>query len=203
VQNVPKASNVTFVFAAKDGFTITDVRIDGLHLLSEQELALGQYTFYNVMANHTIEVRTIAGQGGGGGGSGGDDPGGGGGSGGDGSDDVTPGKDYTVLWLILLAVLVASGLILFFVYWIRAGLYLTIMMGETVKDAKVTYRVEKDGKTTNDIKLSNKKGVSRIPAKVGSTVIITMVAKDGAVAAGMPLTIVMEARKEYREIILN
>ncbi|MCL2318199.1 MAG: hypothetical protein FWC44_04030, partial [Methanomassiliicoccaceae archaeon] len=82
-------------------------------------------------------------------------------------------------------------------------LFLTISMGVGVEGAKVTYMIEKDGKTTHDIATSNNKGMIRIPAKVGSMIVITMIAKDGAIAQDLPMKIVMEARKEYREIILK
>ena len=207
---VSKGNDRTFIFSAIAGFTISEVRIDGLHPLTKAEIDLGQYTFFNVMANHTIEVKTTSGYGGG---DPGDDPGGGGGSGGggggggSGGGGDTPGSDDVSVtkgspWWILL--LIAAGIfLLIIILWRRTGLILTITMGETVKGASITYRIEKDGKTTNDIKYSNSKGKSRIAAKKGSVVTITMTAKDGHVAVGLPLVVVMEHRRQYLEIVLG
>jgi len=103
-----------------------------------------------------------------------------------------------------IALLILAGLLLlFFLLWYRAGLHLTIVMGEPVKDASVTYMVEKEGNTTEDIRVSNKKGICRIPAKKGSTVTITMAEKYGITSAELPMVVVMEKRREIREIILK
>jgi len=50
-----------YVFAAKPGYIITEVWIDYLHNLSPAQIALGEYTFTDIMANHSITVKSIAG----------------------------------------------------------------------------------------------------------------------------------------------
>lgn len=202
VNIVHRGDNVTFKFTAKDGFTITEVRIDKLHLLTKAEIALGQYTFYDVMANHTIEVKTTSGYGGG-------DPdiedgtevGDGDEESTMGADDIRRGDGGFPWWILLL--LLAGIFILLFLLWIRGGLFLTVTMGEAVKDASITYRIEKGEDTKHDIKYSNSRGKSRIAAKKGSVVTITMTAKDGRIAEGLPLVVVMENRREYRDLIIR
>jgi len=51
----------TFVFVAKTGYVIVEVWIDGLRNLTPAEIDLGEFTFYDIMANHTISVKSIAG----------------------------------------------------------------------------------------------------------------------------------------------
>ena len=263
--SVKAGSNQTFFFSAKDGFTIVEVWIDGHIALSQAQIDLGWYTFTNVMADHTIEVKTVGGL----------------------KRDLTltievmEGEGYAeynlngagfvrytgvviftagssiavrafaadgyifdrweipavvtvsslsfndvraslylelyfavddtgkidtaglILWITALLLLLLTFLILFFLIWYRTGLYLTITMGEAVKGAAVTYRIERNGRITNDIKLSNSRGKLRIAAKKDSVVTISMAAKDGYIAIGMPLIVVMENRREYRDIILK
>jgi len=50
-----------YVFAAKPGFIITEVKIDYLHNLTPAQIALGEYTFKDIMANHSISVKSAAG----------------------------------------------------------------------------------------------------------------------------------------------
>jgi hypothetical protein len=59
---VSKGSNLTFGFSASQGYHVSAVAVDGVNLTKEQ-VALGQYTFRNVSANHTIEVKSAAGTG--------------------------------------------------------------------------------------------------------------------------------------------
>jgi len=261
---VPAGGSQTFLFSAKDGFRIASVTIDGHFTLSQAQIDSGSYTFANVMADHTIDVRTVAGsrtdltltivikEG-------------------DGYAEYNTGSGYvrytgpvsltegsnvsvraiagdgymfdrwetpsvsksqslsfsdvrasisldlyfavddsgkaddSWITLLLIALLLAAllFLILFFLLWYRRGLYLTIIMGEAVKGAAVTYRIERNGERTKDVKMTNSRGKCRIAAKKGSTVTITMVAKEGAVAEGLPLVVLMKSRKEYREIILK
>ncbi|MCL2333629.1 MAG: hypothetical protein FWC52_02425 [Candidatus Methanoplasma sp.] len=47
-----------FFFKAKDGYTITEVMIDGYISLTPAEIAGGTYTFTGVMADHKIEVKS-------------------------------------------------------------------------------------------------------------------------------------------------
>ncbi|MCL2317925.1 MAG: hypothetical protein FWC44_02560, partial [Methanomassiliicoccaceae archaeon] len=111
--------------------------------------------------------------------------------------------DNAVLLGILGLLIIASLFILLFLLWIRSGLFLTITKVEAVKDASVTYRIEYQGAVSNDIKLSNSRGKLRIAAKKRAIVTISMAAKDGSLGIGMPLVVVMENRREYREIILK
>jgi len=60
---VQRGSSQTFVFSALEGYKITEVRIDGSILLTQAEIDLGQYTFTDIRANHTIQVRSTAGPG--------------------------------------------------------------------------------------------------------------------------------------------
>ena len=52
---VPANTSKTFTFSANPGYVITAVIVDGDPLTSEQ-IALGHYTFYNVISNHKISV---------------------------------------------------------------------------------------------------------------------------------------------------
>jgi len=54
---VLKGSNQTFTFYATGSDPITMVSVDGV-LISQSEIALGSYTFINVTANHTIDVKS-------------------------------------------------------------------------------------------------------------------------------------------------
>jgi len=117
-------------------------------------------------------------------------------------DDSGLVVDGALLWIILLLI-IAALLFLIFMLWIRSGFFLTIMKGKAVEGASVTYRVEKDGKTVSDIKRTDSRGRLKIAAKRDSVVTISMAAKDGNIAIGLPLTIVMERRKEHREITLR
>ena len=258
---VPKGCDRTFVFAAKDGFSITDVRIDGLFSLSHEERVLGQYTFCDIMENHTIEVKTTIGSRAGitltidvmeGEGFAMYDIG-------SGSVvfsrtvDIQPGTSLTIraiaghgyvfdrwetpnietvptisvndiresahielyfkaykgpsddgaLWWIAALLIFAGILLLWFLLRISTGLFLKIKMGVAIEDASVTFKIEKKGKKTKDVKKTNKKGVCRIPAKKGSTVSITRAVKDGSEADGLPFVIKMEKWIEHRELNLK
>ena len=59
VITVQAGNNQSFVFAAKDGYRIVDVLIDGHYLLTQAQIDSGMYTFTNVMADHTISVKSI------------------------------------------------------------------------------------------------------------------------------------------------
>jgi|GEM_PF-5677934 len=61
VVKVEKGKDQIFIFAAKEGYMIAEVWIDGLHLLTPEEMDLGRYTFTNVLANHTITVKSVPG----------------------------------------------------------------------------------------------------------------------------------------------
>ncbi|MCL2333214.1 MAG: hypothetical protein FWC52_00255, partial [Candidatus Methanoplasma sp.] len=63
--------------------------------------------------------------------------------------------------------------------------------------------VEKDGKIENGIKNTGSGGKCKIPAKKKSTVTISTAAKDGSIAAGLPMTVVMESRREKLEILFK
>ena len=92
--SVAHGDNKTFTFSAKDGYHILAVYADGVEI-SPVELASGEYTFTNVIADHTIEVVSDV-NGGGGNGGGGSGTGGGysggGGNGGDGGDGGNGGN---------------------------------------------------------------------------------------------------------------
>ena len=100
----------TFKFSAKQGYRITAVYVDGAAITSA-ELRSGTYTFYNVLANHTIKVVSEA-RGGGGDGDGGEEENvgkdedgrvGGGDAGGDG--------EWAVLNLVCAIIAVFSGIV--------------------------------------------------------------------------------------------
>jgi len=145
---VKQGNSQTFVFSAISGFTITDVRIDGTTLLTQAQIDLGTYTFTNVTANRSIEVRTIAGHGGGDDDDTDDtDP----------TDDTNPKKDltYWILALIILAV-IAGILIWFFLYHNRK--YDVIKVESSVKikgDERVrrksTYRFSIEGEVSGTV----------------------------------------------------
>ena len=190
---VLKDTNQTFVFTANAGFSISEVRVDG-RLLTKSEIAKGQYTFFDVRANHTIEVRTITGQGGGG-----DD--GDGGDGRDIDDSAGPGNEFP--WL--LALLAAAALFfLLFLLWRRRGLYVIVVAGnEHQPGVTITYKIDYPGGGTKDgVETTNSRGKLRIPVKKGSIVTVTMATKDGKIAANLPITVAMEHRREELEIPL-
>ncbi|MDR1691046.1 MAG: hypothetical protein LBR42_04285, partial [Candidatus Methanoplasma sp.] len=56
-RSVPSMGSVTYTFSATPGNTISSVLVDGRPISSE-EIALGTYTFRNVMSNHSIVVVT-------------------------------------------------------------------------------------------------------------------------------------------------
>jgi len=87
VVKVMQGENVTFEFSARPGYHITAVFVDGDEI-SPEELALGEYTFSNVLSNHTIRVESEADVGIGGGETG-TGPGNGNGSG----TSTGPGSD--------------------------------------------------------------------------------------------------------------
>ncbi|MCL2032057.1 MAG: hypothetical protein FWG96_02120, partial [Methanomassiliicoccaceae archaeon] len=55
--NVQRGSDQMFSFSAADGYVITAVIVDGVYL-SQERVDLGYYTFNNVAANHSIEVKS-------------------------------------------------------------------------------------------------------------------------------------------------
>lgn len=57
--SVLRYSNQTFVFSAKAGYIVSGVTVDGVPLTAAQ-VASGSYTFYNIVANHTINVTSRA-----------------------------------------------------------------------------------------------------------------------------------------------
>jgi hypothetical protein len=56
---VPNGTNQTFTFSAKSGYSLSSVKVDGT-ALTQQQMNLGSYTFTNVTAAHTIDVKSIA-----------------------------------------------------------------------------------------------------------------------------------------------
>jgi hypothetical protein len=48
----------TFAFSASDGYVISSVAVDGKDL-DQQQIDLGRYTFFDIMRNHTINVKSI------------------------------------------------------------------------------------------------------------------------------------------------
>ena len=54
-------SSLKFTFAAREGFYVSSVLVDGV-ALSEAEILLGYYTFTNIMMNHHIDVKSTPGQ---------------------------------------------------------------------------------------------------------------------------------------------
>lgn len=52
---VVKGSSKTFRFAADEGYTVSSVTVDGMPL-SQDQIASGYHTFFDVQANHTISV---------------------------------------------------------------------------------------------------------------------------------------------------
>ena len=58
---VPQGEDKKFTFSPKSGYRIKEVYVDGVALSSE-ERALGEYTFTNVMSNHTISVVSVSGR---------------------------------------------------------------------------------------------------------------------------------------------
>jgi len=196
---VPGGYSVQFTFKAKDGYKIVEVLIDGLHKLTQEQIDSGSYTFTNIMANHTIVVKSAPDSG-----SGGEDGNAGGdiNTGGGGSDSSRIGGSQS--WLgLLFAIAALFMLCLILLQKMRARLFLTIVMGEAVKDAAVTYRVDKDGKSKNGTMSSNSKGKLKIYAKKNSIITISTASKDGHEAVGLPRVVVMEQRREHLEILLK
>jgi len=56
-----RGQNQTFVFEAKTGYVIVEVWIDGVRDLTPSEIDLGEFTFWDIMANHSITVKSIPG----------------------------------------------------------------------------------------------------------------------------------------------
>ncbi|AIZ57101.1 hypothetical protein Mpt1_c12390 [Candidatus Methanoplasma termitum] len=108
------------------------------------------------------------------------------------------------LWgsLSVLVLLIFIGLIVWFIlFWRVPGFIITVRMnGEAVKGANVTFTLAKGKKTENGVKRTNFKGRFRVAAKKDSIVTISMIEKDGNIASGVPLVVVMENRREEREI---
>ena len=55
--SVSKGSDHTFVFSVKDGYVISAVAVNGKNL-TLQQIGLGSYTFFNVIMDCTIEVKS-------------------------------------------------------------------------------------------------------------------------------------------------
>jgi len=262
-----RGENQTFYFAAKDGFTILEVWIDGLRLLTPEEMNLGQYTFTDIMANHTIEVKTnaslrtdviltitvkngdgyaeynannsgfvkytgtvylptgsslvvraVAGDG----------------FWFDHWETPTIVKDPTMsfsnlrgplsldlyftdqadvpieknnlLWWVLLLLAILAGMILFFIIWVKPGLFVTVIVkGDPIQGVEIAYTVGRGGKVKKDngLKPTNKKGECWIPARKDSTITITMAVYEGKVATNLPAVVVMESRREYVELLFD
>jgi uncharacterized membrane protein len=58
---VPGGENKTFYFSANEGRHILSVTVDGTSLTQEQ-IDMGYYIFYDVRANHTIDVKSALGE---------------------------------------------------------------------------------------------------------------------------------------------
>jgi lipopolysaccharide export system protein LptA len=56
---VPGGSSQSFFFEAKEDYIILEVIINGSTYLTQAQIDLGYFTFTNVNANHTIEVKSI------------------------------------------------------------------------------------------------------------------------------------------------
>jgi uncharacterized repeat protein (TIGR02543 family) len=192
----------SFTFSSASGYNISSVMVDGVPL-SAADVASGSYVFNRVNSDHSIVVSSAT--------AGGTNP--------DDEEKESPNpedprdvttddkgilsKDNWWLWASLLALLIILALLVAFLL-LRSGLFLTIMMnGEGASGASVTYAVEKDGETKNGIKSANSKGKCRIAAKKDSTITISMVARDGNVAVGLPAIVVMEHRREYLKLKLE
>ena len=109
--SVPYGEDITFIFSAKPGHKMIAVYVDGV-AISAAALASGEYTFSNVLDDHTIEVVSSS-IGGGNGGDGGDS-----GNGGDGGDSNvnTEGNGkgdgkWAVLNLICAVIAILTGII--------------------------------------------------------------------------------------------
>ncbi|MCL2317868.1 MAG: hypothetical protein FWC44_02265 [Methanomassiliicoccaceae archaeon] len=110
---VQRGDELKFTFTASSGYHISSVVIDGLRSLTQEEIDLGYYTFTDVMANHSISVKSAVGSGNGGGGGGG---GGGGDGDGDADDAGSSGDGFPLLTLII--VIIGIFLILLLIYLI-------------------------------------------------------------------------------------
>ncbi|AIZ56298.1 hypothetical protein Mpt1_c04040 [Candidatus Methanoplasma termitum] len=122
------------------------------------------------------------------------------------TSDTSAVSGNSVPWLIigLLILIILLVLFLLFLLWVRSGLFVKALKnGEAVSGAAITFRVEKDGKIENGIKNTGSGGKCKIPAKKKSTVTISTAAKDGSIAAGLPMTVVMESRREKLEILFK
>ncbi|MCL2318140.1 MAG: hypothetical protein FWC44_03705, partial [Methanomassiliicoccaceae archaeon] len=132
--------------------------------------ALGQYTFKDVMANHSIEVKTTSGYGGGdpeeppGGGGGGTGGGGTGDGGGGFTDDAGMGGIKLGYLIVGLLLLILAGLLIWLLIYrrkkydvVKVGSSEEIIENDTVKRkqaysfsldgsyARVSYKVGEDG----------------------------------------------------------
>ena len=123
--SVQGGESKTFTFSAKNGYHITDVAVDGVSL-SQAQMDSGSYTFYNVNMNHTIEMKSAAGNdpryddsenGNGNGSDNGKDNGNG-----DNNKDNTnsdgDSSDWTLWWIVLIVVLLII-LFIIFMLWRR------------------------------------------------------------------------------------
>jgi hypothetical protein len=110
---------------------------------------------------------------------------------------------FTSVWLVLILI-IGSIMLLFFLFWIRTGLFVTVTKSDkTASGASLTYVIDNDGKRKERIVKAGLRGKRRIKAKKGSVTTITMVAKNGSIAVGLPAVVVMEHRREYLEIALK
>jgi len=61
-ETVPGGTNKVFHFSAEEGYRISSVKVDGMPL-TQNQIDLGYYTFFDVRSNHTIDVRSTLDQG--------------------------------------------------------------------------------------------------------------------------------------------
>ena len=184
----------TFSFAAKDGFRIASVTIDGHFTLSQAQIDSGSYTFYNVLSDHTIDVRTVAGHGG-------EDDDGEGGDGGDGSDVIDYGKPskgfpWMIIAVIALAILIGASLY-FLIIWRIPCVIVHVKLAATgsaaVGGVRMVYEV--NGKPKEPVHTDDK-GMYVIRASIGDEFEVLLLSKEGlTVVEQLPHKIRIEKRK--------
>jgi uncharacterized repeat protein (TIGR02543 family) len=103
---VSSGSSATFTFSAKNGYRLDAVYVDGT-AISAEKMASGKYTFFDVRANHTINVVSKVDDSGAGNGNG---NGGGNGNGSEPDDNKNKGE-WAVLNLICAILAILVGLI--------------------------------------------------------------------------------------------
>jgi len=156
---VPKGANEKFVFSAKTGYKISAVLIDGVPL-TRAEIDKGSYTFFDVIANHTIVVTSTVK------GSGDDEIDDGAKGGGDADDKGGDADDKTGLngikwpWWVLLVIgiLFLAGIFWWFLFYYRRKYdvikveseAITIIGDDKVR-RKTAYHFTVEGKVSGDI----------------------------------------------------